>query len=297
MLPPQVGFIVGLFVQAILYGTYIATLLHGLRWHLYEDEGRNFSRVKRAMTIIAIVIFMFSTIDLGIMVPMVLGHGPRALPVISATIESVTIHVVDAVLIYRCWVIHGQAWRIVVCLPLALWCSCLVFMSLDIYYQFMAIGLPVPEQVKHFRCAFFACHIATNVFATSASCYRISSVVKQNRSFTTSNRISKIGCMLAWSDVLFMLTSVLNLIFGLIGFVPNLILFQVTFDAINFSIAGITFNFILMYVGEQRARAKSAVDSSGSFQTKNQKALSILQFHTHTATVPSCDSSDYTASP
>ncbi|KAM6501626.1 hypothetical protein JOM56_001603 [Amanita muscaria] len=295
MLPPQVGFIVGLFVQAILYGTYIATLLHGLRWHLYEDEGR--SKVKRAMTIVAIVIFMFSTIDLGIMVPMVLGRGPRALPVISAVIESVIIHVVDAVLIYRCWVIHGRAWRIV-CLPLALWCSCLVFMSLDIYYQFMAIDLPVPEQVKHFRCAFFACHIATNVFATSASCYRISRVVKQNRSFTTSNRISKIGCMLAWSDVLFMLTSILNLIFGLIGFVPNLILFQVTFNAINFSIAGITFNFIIMYVGEQRA--KTAVDSSGSFQTENQKALSTLQFRTHNATVPydsSCNSSDYTASP
>ena len=59
-------FMIATITQALLYGLYIATLVHCLRWLLFSDE-ENWSLRKDVnwrMLIIAVVIFLLSTASL-----------------------------------------------------------------------------------------------------------------------------------------------------------------------------------------------------------------------------------------
>ena len=61
------GDVVLTFVQAILFGLYLASLAHCLRWQLVNDEGwRLRTKINWAMLIIAILLFLVLTIDLAI---------------------------------------------------------------------------------------------------------------------------------------------------------------------------------------------------------------------------------------
>ena len=58
---------IDVFVQAILYGLYVATFVHCLRWLIYTDDGwRRRDRVNKLMLTATILIFMLTTMDLGI---------------------------------------------------------------------------------------------------------------------------------------------------------------------------------------------------------------------------------------
>ena len=50
---PATGLLFGLFTQAALYGIYVATLIHCLRWLVYTDEGwKQRDRVNKLMLIV-----------------------------------------------------------------------------------------------------------------------------------------------------------------------------------------------------------------------------------------------------
>jgi hypothetical protein len=60
--------LISLFTQAALYGLYVATLIHCLRWLLYTDDGwKQRDGVNRIMLTAAILIFLLSTINLGLL--------------------------------------------------------------------------------------------------------------------------------------------------------------------------------------------------------------------------------------
>lgn len=62
----QVASIVNSFVQALVYGAYIITLVHCLRWIMYNDEG--WSRRKKmdmTMLIVSIAVFLLQTAGLA----------------------------------------------------------------------------------------------------------------------------------------------------------------------------------------------------------------------------------------
>ena len=62
---PTTEMLFGLFTQAALYGVYVATLIHCLRWLVYTDEGwKQRGRVNRLMLITTILIFLCSTTNL-----------------------------------------------------------------------------------------------------------------------------------------------------------------------------------------------------------------------------------------
>ena len=64
--------------QAILYGVYLATLVHCLRWLIFDDEGwHQREKIKRPMLIISIVLFSLSTADLGISLWLAIGPAMR----------------------------------------------------------------------------------------------------------------------------------------------------------------------------------------------------------------------------
>ena len=54
-----------LFVQAIMYGLYVETSAHCLRWLLFDDKDWNVrKKINWTMLIIGIVLFIFMTINL-----------------------------------------------------------------------------------------------------------------------------------------------------------------------------------------------------------------------------------------
>jgi hypothetical protein len=67
MYSPSETTLIAVFTQAVLYGLYIATLVHCLRWLIYTDDGWNQrDRINKLMLIATILIFMLSTMNLGI---------------------------------------------------------------------------------------------------------------------------------------------------------------------------------------------------------------------------------------
>ena len=77
--------LIGLFTQAVLYGLYVASLIHCLRWLVYTDEGwKQRDRVNKLMLTTTIIIFLCSTVNLVITLsnqPYYMGHpwGPNLL--------------------------------------------------------------------------------------------------------------------------------------------------------------------------------------------------------------------------
>ena len=67
---PEIS-LIGLFTQATLYGLYVATLIHCLRWLIYTDDGwKQRDRVNKLMLITAVVIFLLSTVNLAMSLPL-----------------------------------------------------------------------------------------------------------------------------------------------------------------------------------------------------------------------------------
>jgi hypothetical protein len=74
MVPESEAFVIPLFVQAIMFGSYMASLVHCLRWLVYDDEGWTMrKKINWGMLIITIVVFLFTAANLGISLQMTLG--------------------------------------------------------------------------------------------------------------------------------------------------------------------------------------------------------------------------------
>ena len=66
----------GTFVQTLLYGTYVTTFAHCLRWLLLDDEGWKLRRrTNWSMLIISILLFLFSTADLALTLQLLVNYN------------------------------------------------------------------------------------------------------------------------------------------------------------------------------------------------------------------------------
>lgn len=129
MIPLCEALLVANFVQAILYGLYIATFILCIQWLIFVDEGwqvRSLQKIPWPTLTLVILLFIFSTVNLGTSSWIVLsencGQGViiHKLGMIKSVMESASLIITDGVLIYRCWVINQKSWRIAF-LPLLLW--------------------------------------------------------------------------------------------------------------------------------------------------------------------------------
>ncbi|KAM6501659.1 hypothetical protein JOM56_001636 [Amanita muscaria] len=253
------AFLVAIFVQSILYGVYVATLLHCLGWLLFTKEG--WRKVNWPMLVIPMNLFALETTGLGLNFARIFVYltGSRSQDFVqlgsaNAALKHSTFLFVDLVLIFRCWVLYAQNWR-VVCLPLLLWLSCLVcpFFNTNCYVPDLSFGQSqqsiwgflLPPSVV----LFFGCHIASNIYATSAIIYRIVQATPEKRKTCghTTRRV------LAESGLLYTLSSVLSLIAHAGAAINNspFAPFHTTLDAINFCMAGISIN--LIFIGSWQA--------------------------------------------
>ncbi|KIL56988.1 hypothetical protein M378DRAFT_16570 [Amanita muscaria Koide BX008] len=266
------------FVQAILYGFYIATLLLCIRWLLYDDEGWSLrKRVSWPMVVVATIIFLFSTTSLGTSlwrtIAAIIGGDKvmaQRLNLVNGAMENATIVVVDAVLIYRCWVVYVKSWRMILPL-LVLWLADIIFAIL-----FLAEHAGWTPQLW---IGFYACNIIINIYATTAIIYRIIRVVEGTGKNPRRGALFTTARILIESGLLYTSASILNLIAGFLGQDPKYDLLSFIADIVNFSMAGIAFNLILIRVRQEGASRSGSSYTDSSGPVSNKEKLSTLRFN------------------
>jgi len=243
-----------------------------------------------------IMIFLLSTINLGINLQYAFANmgmtgWNSADGILIDLPESAALLIVDAVLIYRCWTVYGNSWRIV-CLPITFWFCTIAGTILNVYYDHQMVvemerGLDIVASGVRSADALiglYASNIATNVFSTSAIIYKIVSVTNNSG---RSKRFHNTVRILAESGIIYALMTV----FALIGSIleatwdPNNCkgcLIMAISDVTNFSVAGITFNLILIRVNQDRARVTDTYADTGDVNKK--EPISRLRFQTNLTT-------------
>ncbi|KAF8625735.1 hypothetical protein AX15_005218 [Amanita polypyramis BW_CC] len=293
----DISIITSLFVQALLYGTYITTVIHCLRWLIYTD-----GRV--SMLTVSITVFLLQTTVLATSFKSTLFaqssnfKGYDVLNAINTALEYMIYQIVDAVLIYRCWIVYSRVYK-VVCLLAFLWVSSVALSGYTIYLYANTIVLHLvnEEAIKRVEAlvgrtstSVLACNIAINIYATTAIVYRILQVTKN--SVNRSKRLHRTWRIVAESGALYTTSSVINLA-AITVLSQNPLskpyrLFQVIVDAINMSMAGIAFNLILIRVGQQRQQ--ETVDQDKSLYPQSVvddgrgRGISAIRFRTAEAT-------------
>ncbi|KIL63306.1 hypothetical protein M378DRAFT_164594 [Amanita muscaria Koide BX008] len=108
--------LVGLFIRAFLYGIYITILAHCLRWIFYEDEGWKLRRrVNGMMLTITMLVFALTTASFGvwhqIALLVVRGQELGVTKLVNASdgLGRATTLIIDATLVYRCWVVYSMS--------------------------------------------------------------------------------------------------------------------------------------------------------------------------------------------
>ncbi|KIL60804.1 hypothetical protein M378DRAFT_130387 [Amanita muscaria Koide BX008] len=257
----------GTVIQSVLFGLYLATLGHCVRWLLYDDQGWKLRKqVNWLILSITIVVFLLSSADLGVTLRMTIADvlGDKLVfgvltPVVNS-IQFITILITDAVLIYRCWVVYEKSWRSILP-PLLLWFSCLAFLVLYIYWAILEVlkgnhDPNVAPRVTHVIQAFYSCNIANNVYSTFAIVWRIARIAKG--SGTNPGYLFFICRTLTESGILFALTSLMVFVTAVDSSSPSA---PSVSEAINFSVAGITYNLILIRAGQHRANPRKPMAS------------------------------------
>ncbi|PFH46379.1 hypothetical protein AMATHDRAFT_88361 [Amanita thiersii Skay4041] len=269
------AFVSGTFVQSLLYGLYIASTVHSLRWLLFVDEGwrlRDVRAIKWPMLAVSSLLFFFTTADLLLTILQTLSvairgakgfHTPWNTATIS--IEKWTIITADSVLV------------LIIIFPM-LMCIGDVICSI-IYTRWSVLrdrgSSKLPIQLGHIQDVFYACTIALNIYATSAITFKIWLVTRF--SAQAGRRLRLTMRIVAESGLLYTLTSILlllSLIPGIGGLGDSVIIFQALSDAINFSMIGIAFNLIIIRVAQQRA------EEEGASSMNPMESMSTMHFGT-----------------
>jgi hypothetical protein len=87
----QLAFI-PLFAQAILYGLYLATFFHCLRWVLFDDEGLNIrERIGWGMLSIVVLFFVLMTAIIGIQYRLTVGPALQVNPLAFGRLDVATV--------------------------------------------------------------------------------------------------------------------------------------------------------------------------------------------------------------
>lgn len=268
-------FLIAALLQPFLYGLYLITFGHALRWLVYEEEGwslRSREKVNWLLFTTTVIVFMFSTVDLILETSLQLtftdyeGGITQQLVISSVAVETSSLLITDAVMIIRCWLVYQRSWR-AVCFPCILWLANItcVILWVTAYAMLMSRPAPIYEELMNFPLqVFYCCNFATNLYATCAIVYRLWRIAK-----ATNNRSSilyRLCRIVAGTGLLYTSTSLpmAVLAFFMVTDTPVYILC----DTINFSAAGITFNLLLIRMGQLRAEVmdldESTSDISGS---------------------------------
>ncbi|KIL57258.1 hypothetical protein M378DRAFT_16364 [Amanita muscaria Koide BX008] len=267
-------------LQAFLYALYLVSLAHALRWLLYYEEGwtlRSRDQVNWALLTTTFVVFILTTVDLVFRITAsqlpFASHKVTHLKMTIAgiSIEGATLVLADATLIIRCWLVYQKSWC-AVCFPLVLWLGNII--SLVLWIVNCTMWAFVSEVPYHQRSSFclqlyYCLNFVTNFYATSAIVYRVWRVARAS-THRHSSILYRICRVVATTGILYTCTS-LPLVVAAFLLRKNAAVYNPC-DALNFSMAGITFNLFLIRIGQLRFQL-SETDVDGSTHNMSESVL------------------------
>ncbi|KIL58937.1 hypothetical protein M378DRAFT_15195 [Amanita muscaria Koide BX008] len=291
MLTHSQSFFVEVFIQALLYGIYLATLIQCFRWLIFTDEGwKPREKINSVMTMATIFFFLTSTTNLATTLVYELdvkrGHlyvYENGTVMIQNISELLGIISIDCVLIYRCWIVYAKSLR-AICVPVIFWLASVACMVLfayytGLYYKRQTLSPEIAQLSERALVGLYTCNIATTIYTTTAIIYRV--LRTRKTSGGSPKRLNYVMRILADSGILY--TSMIT--FALVGRLlaswhdPDWIeiLIADISDVISFSTAGITFNLILIRVYHVRVESRDSL--ADSINVSGEKILSGMQFN------------------
>ncbi|TFK32657.1 hypothetical protein BDQ12DRAFT_670882 [Crucibulum laeve] len=268
--------VLAIFVEAILYGLYLATLLHCLRWILYENEGW---KIKKRASIQWTMFTSTTTIFVCSFVSLILHlksttQSIHPKPVTPSTPKMSW----DAtVIIYRCWIVYSRSRKVVI-FPIVLWVGGLVCAIIQAYWQIVQTQViitawePVAMKVGPgtILTPFWGSTVALNIYTTAHESFGTDSL----REFKFLIRV------ITESGFLYLAILIAHFV---VWFTPNAFAIVMVSD-MNAPITGIAFNLILIRTSKRRA---------DDLQEKNRDLVSDLEFNA----VPPVGSMKFTIEP
>jgi len=288
------------FIAALFFGLYLASLLPCLRWLIWADEGWKL-RKNIHWTILGIALFIFacSTANVGIvlnslileiphpkvdpkLVPNTGSPGHTWATITECTIANVVALAADAVLIWRCWIIYTCSF-LVVTFPLLMWIAGLICTILQLYWQITeAQGLDTAWQPTNsfigpgtVLTPFWGSTILLNLFATVAITRRLMQIVKEVEGGPSTYSLRFVSRAFAEAGVLYL---VITLVHFLVWFTPSVFAIAVVSD-INVPITGIAYNLIIIRTSQERAKEYEKFRARKNFTTSIKFADIEAQSH------------------
>ncbi|TFK33653.1 hypothetical protein BDQ12DRAFT_727593 [Crucibulum laeve] len=279
--------VLAIFVEAILYGLYLATLLHCLRWMLYENEGWKIKKrisIHWTMLTSTVLIFVCSFVNLILrlesttqsihpkpVTPSTPKMNWEAITICATT--NVSALIADFILIYRCWTIYGRSRKVVI-IPIIFWVGGLACAILQGYWQIVQTEVVItawePAAMKvglgTILTPFWGLTVALNLYTTPMIVYRIWSVANENAGTDSLREFKSIIRVITESGALYLAIIIAHFV---VWFTPNAFAI-VMVSNINLPIIGIAFNLILIRTSKRKA---------DGLKEMNQDLVSDMEFN------------------
>ncbi|PFH49355.1 hypothetical protein AMATHDRAFT_63426 [Amanita thiersii Skay4041] len=263
MSTPIGAMIIATFTQSLLFGIYLPTCIHCVRWLVFTDVGWKFRKdIKWVMLSATLSIFVLMTLNVTFAIKASLDLLTKGIMrsyahVIMLVSERLTTVITDYILMYRCWTVYGNSWRIVI-IPFFLWLATVICTVIGVQWVVVVLhtsNTRLSIVTSNANLAFFTCTIIINVWLTTAIVLRIWHVAR--KSIGSAGQFYSVIQIIIESGLMYTVTSLMLLIAAIIGRRPrfSIVLFpRLLLAVVNCSIAAIAFNLLVIRSNEYRVQ-------------------------------------------
>ncbi|EGO03195.1 hypothetical protein SERLA73DRAFT_174662 [Serpula lacrymans var. lacrymans S7.3] len=196
--------IVGLFMECILYGIYLVTLVQCLRALLWSDSNHALKeKINYPMLVVTLLLCTFATLDVAFglrhnLVAFVYYTGQGGATAefedisywvnVMKTVDYVMQTLIgDAMLTYRCYLVYGRNWKIIIPSSIIWLASLACGIALIVTFATLnTSALLNVSQAEPFLNSGLGTTLGMNIITTSLIVYRIWSVDRQTASMTVN---------------------------------------------------------------------------------------------------------------
>jgi len=276
--------IISLFVSAVCYGLYLASLILCLRALLWTRDGnrlRSWREVHKPMFFSAIFIPVWSTTNLVLNLIRAIettGHAvSKQFTDLGAPTEVLKFFcvdfvslIVDFMMIYRVWVVYNRSWRMAA-IPILLWFGVLVTLTLNIHYlQSTHTSLTAVNHLRPIITSFWSVSIALNILTTGLIIAKILTVdsnlaessVGRLHTRTANRTLRNTIRVIVESGAMYTGLAIASCISYALGHVSVYI-----FTAMEVHVAGLAFNLIIIRVTANRQSGITSTNVASKQQT------------------------------
>ncbi|KAG6917361.1 hypothetical protein DXG01_002826 [Tephrocybe rancida] len=289
----------GLYVESVILGLYLVTFVNTL--HALFFAGTRWKRIREIhKTMSFVALFMFVNVALGSATSVFVvwkayvlsppGKGEATFselsswPVVLKSADLLTQTTIgDAMLIYRCWIVYGRSWLVIIP-SFVLWLGGTVCSVFLVYYEATTTtsALITASKLHPYGVAFWASTVSLNIITTTLLVWPIWKVARHHEQFAYQSTNS--GSLNIMKDVTYVIieSGLMYTVAAFMTFVTYTTKHNSLYivSSAEVGIAGIAFNLIITRTA-QAVRAKKGLLPQVPFQHKSPRNSSVPTEQTH----------------